>query len=147
MPNSTVSAADEGRQGALAAYRAMWSDFVTAGRTSDWQSPELARHATGIALQKLTRGLYTDHQNGAVTRGEPALQPSVSSVEPAANPTKIVITDCGDTSNFLKYNKDTGLPVDDVPGGRQLINAIVELQADSSWKVSDFGVHGVGSCD
>jgi hypothetical protein len=106
----------------------------------------LGRHATGVALQKMSRGLYADHQNGVVTRGEPVLNPSVSSAEPAANPTKIGITDCGDSTNFLKYNAQTGQPVDDEPGGRQLINATVELQSDHSWKVSDFGVREVGSC-
>jgi hypothetical protein len=124
----------------------MWQDFVAAGTSSDWQSPELARHATGIALQKLSRGLYADHQNGVVTRGEPVLDPSVSSVEPATNPTRVAVTDCGDSTNFLKYDAETGQPVDNEPGGRQLINATVELQSDGSWKVSDFGIHEVGSC-
>ena len=146
VPTSTVSVADRARQDALAAYRAMWRDFVAAGRTSDWQSPDLGRHATGIALQKLTQGLYADHQNGVVTRGEPVLDPSVSSVEPATNPSKVAVTDCGDSTNFLKYNAETGQPVDDEPGGRQLINATLQLQTDGSWKVSDFGVHEVGSC-
>jgi hypothetical protein len=144
--SSPVLGVDRAKQDALAAYRAMWQDFVTAGRTSDWQSSELGRHATGIALQTMSRGLYADHQNGVVTKGEPVLQPEVSSVEPATDPTKIVVTDCGDSTNFLKYDRETGLPVDDEPGGRQLINAVVELQSDGSWKVSDFGVHGVGSC-
>ncbi len=143
---STVAAADKAEQDALAAYRAMWQDFVAAGRTSDWQSPDLGRHATGIALQNMSRGLYTDHQNGVVTGGEPILNPAVSSAEPAINPTKVKVTDCGDSTNFLKYDAKTGQPTDDEPGGRQLINATVELQSDHSWKVSDFGVHEVGSC-
>lgn len=144
--SSPVLGVDKAKQDALAAYQAMWQDFVAAGSTSDWQSPELGRHATGIALQNMSRGLYADHQNGVVTKGAPVLQPEVSSVEPATDPTKVVITDCGDSTNFLKYSKGTGQRVDDEPGGRQLINAIVELQSDGSWKVSDYGVHEVGSC-
>lgn len=143
---STVAAADKAKQSALVAYQAMWQDFVAAGRTSDWRSSELGRHATGVALQKMSRGLYADHQNGVVTRGEPVLDPSVSSAEPATEPTKVVVTDCGDSTNFLKYDAKTGQPVDDEPGGRQVINATVELQSDGSWKVSDFGIHEVGSC-
>jgi hypothetical protein len=124
----------------------MWQDFVVAGRTSDWQSPALGNHATGVALQIMSRGLYSDHYKGLVTKGEPILNPSVSSVEPADAPTKIVVTDCGDSTNWLKYRKDTGEPADDEAGGRRLINAIVEKQSDGSWKVSDYGVHEVGSC-
>jgi hypothetical protein len=145
-PDSTVYAVDKAKREALTAYRAMWQDFIAAGTTSDWQSSRLAQHATGTALQNLSRGLYADHQNGVVTRGEPILQPAVSSVEPATDPKKVVITDCGDSTNFLKYDKETGRPADNEQGGRQLINAIVELQSDGSWKVSDYGVHEVGSC-
>jgi hypothetical protein len=134
------------QQEALAAYQGMWQDFVVAGRTSDWQSPSLGDHATGVALQKLSRGLYADHYKGVVTNGEPVLGPSVISTEPADAPTKVGITDCGDSTNWLKYRKKSGELVDDQPGGRQLINAVVEQQSDGSWKVSDFGVHEVGSC-
>lgn len=144
--SSANSPVDQAKQDALAAYRGMWQDFVVAGRTSDWQSPALGNHATGVALQIMSRGLYSDHYKGLVTKGEPILNPSVSSAEPADAPTKIVVTDCGDSTNWLKYRKDTGEPADDEAGGRRLINAIVEKQSDGSWKVSDYGVHEEGSC-
>jgi hypothetical protein len=127
---SAMSVADKAKKDALEAYLGMWQDFVGAGRTSDWQSPALGNHATGVALQNLSRGL----------------NPSVSSAEPADVPAKIVVTDCGDSTNWLKYQKDTGEPAGDEAGGRRLINAIVEKQSDGSWKVSDYGVHEVGSC-
>ena len=146
-PSSAASAADDAQGKAIAAYEQMWGDFAAAGTTSDWQSPRLRQHATGIALDKLSRSLYGDHYKGLVTKGEPVLHPSVSTVEPAGgDPRKIVITDCGDSSNALKYRADNGQLADDKPGGRHLINAVVEKQADGSWKVSDFGVHEVGSC-
>lgn len=146
-PSSTASAADVARGKAIAAYEQMWGDFAAAGTTSDWQSSRLRQHATGIALDKLSRSLYGDHYRGLVTKGEPVLHPSVSTVEPeGGDPKKIVITDCGDSSNALKYRADNGQLADDKPGGRHLINAVVEQQADGSWKVSDFGVHEVGSC-
>lgn len=144
-PTTTLSVVDKAKQAALAAYRGMWQDFVAAGRTSDWQSAALGRYATGIALTNLSRGLYADHYNGLVTRGEPVLSPSVSSVDPPDNPAKIIMTDCGDSTHWLKYRADNG-QLADTPGGRRLINAIVEKQSDGSWKVSDFGVHDVGTC-
>src|ERR1044072_1993244 len=55
-----ISSAEQAKQDALAAYLGMWQDFVVAGRTSDWQSPTLGDHATGLALQSLSRGLYSD---------------------------------------------------------------------------------------
>ena len=59
---------------------------------------------------------------------------------------RIGITDCGDSTNWLKYRKDNGMLADDVPGGRRLIKATVEKQSDGTWKVSDYGVHEIGSC-
>jgi hypothetical protein len=146
-PSTTaLSVVDKAKQDALASYRGMWQDFVAAGTTSDWQSPKLGRYATGIALTNMSRALYADHYNGLVTKGEPTYEPAVSSVDPADNPNKIVITDCSDDSRWLKYKASTGQPANDTPGGRHLINAIVLKQADGSWKVSEYGVHEVGTC-
>lgn len=138
--------ADRASREALAAYRGMWQDFVEAGVTSDWQSAALGRHATGIALTNLSRGLYADSYNGLVTRGEPVLDPRVSSVEPVDNPTTVRVADCGDSSNWLKYRADTGALASDGPGGRSMITAAVERQSDGSWKVSDYAVRDPGSC-
>jgi hypothetical protein len=147
MSSTTMaSAADRARTNALAAYRGMWADFVAAGHTSDWQSSKLGQHATGVALTNMSRGLYADHYNGLVTMGEPVLNPSVSSAEPTSAPTKVVISDCGDSTHWLKHRADNGQLADKEAGGRQAINAIVEKQSDGSWKVSDFGVHDVGTC-
>ncbi|WP_424187627.1 hypothetical protein ACOBQX_07470 [Actinokineospora sp. G85] len=124
----------------------MWEDFVDAGATSDWQSPKLGDHATGIALTTLTRSLYADRYNGLVTKGRPILNPTVTSSDPADNPVKIIVSDCGESTNWLKYRADNGQLSDNESGGRRAINAIVEKQSDGSWKVSDFGVHDVGTC-
>lgn len=143
---SPVSVVDKAKQEALAAYRGMWQDFVAAGITSDWRSPTLGQYATGVALTNLSRGLYADHYNGLVTKGEPVLDPSVLSVDPPQDPTTVVVTDCGDSTRWLKYRANNGHLADDKPGGRSLINAIVDKQPDGSWKVSDYGVHEIGTC-
>lgn len=143
---TTTSPAEKAKRAALSAYRGMWQDFAAAGTTSDWQSSSLGQHATGIALNKMSRSLYADHVNGLVTKGKPILNPHVSSVDSLGKPRKIIVTDCGDSTHWLKYHAENGKPADSKPGGRQLINAVVEKQADGSWKVSDYGVHGVGTC-
>jgi hypothetical protein len=141
-----VSPEETAQQQALAAYRGMVADFVAAGRTSDWQSPHLAEHATGIALTNLTRALYADRLNRVVTRGEPGLNPNIASADPSGNPTTVILADCTDSTRFLKYHADNGQPADDGPGGHQLMKTTVQKQSDGSWKVSDFGIQGVGSC-
>jgi hypothetical protein len=124
----------------------MWEGFADAATTSDWQSPKLAEYATGAALSTMSRGLFADHRDGLVSRGRPILNPVVSSAEPADAPSRIMISDCGDSANWTKHHADGGERVEGDRGGRRRINAIVDKQADGSWKVSDFGVQGVGSC-
>lgn len=146
---STGVAPSSGRTGAevdavLAAYRGMWEAMASAGRTSDWRSPELARYARDAALQKITQSLYGDSQNGLVTQGEPRLSPQVTDLVPDGAPTEARVLDCGDDSGWVKYRAD-GARADDVTGGRRRITAIVGLGADG-WKVADFAIQAVGTC-
>ncbi|XVS62070.1 hypothetical protein ACQPYE_27885 [Actinosynnema sp. CA-299493] len=146
---STVAATnpvDEARAQGVQTYRQMWTAYATAGATADWQSPELARYATGGALSTLTRGLFGYRDLKIVTRGQPVLNPVVSSVEPPDLPAKVIVSDCGDSTTWTKHYADSGALADGEPGGRRHINAVVEKQVDGSWKVSDFGVHEVGTC-
>lgn len=143
---SQTSPADAARQGAITAYLGMWEDMATAGETSNWQDPRLGLHATATALTNITRGLYADKANGLVSKGRPKNSPQASSMEPLSAPTKVIIEDCGDSTAWLHYRADTGKPADDSPGGRRQINAVVEKQSDGFWRVTDFGVHEVGTC-
>lgn len=142
--SSTASAAELARDAATDAYRGIWRAMANAGETSDWRSPELAKYATGDALGVINRSLYTDHLNGVVTKGAPKLSPQVSGMTPENHPTTITISDCGDSSHWLKY-KD-GRPLNDEPGGRRAITAEVKKQPDGSWKVTRFAVEAVGTC-
>lgn len=141
---SPVSPAASARQQATAAYTGMWQQMAKAGATADWQSPELAKYAAGDALGVINRSLYTDHLNGVVSKGEPTNNPKVSKMDPADNPTTVMISDCSDSSNWLKY-KD-GQLLNDTPGGRRSITAEVKKQQDGTWRVTRFAVEGVGSC-
>ncbi|MFD5089848.1 hypothetical protein ACFWMR_04565 [Amycolatopsis thailandensis] len=146
-PSATPASPSEiAKQKAATAYLGMWSDMAEAATTSDWQSPKLAQNATGEALQTISRSLYADHYNGLVTKGQPVNYPKPSSVEPLDNPTSVTITDCGDSTNWLKYRAENGQPANDGPSGRRQIEALVKKAVDGSWKVTTFAVHEVGSC-
>jgi hypothetical protein len=146
-PTTTAaSPADIAQQKATAAYLGMWEDVAALAITSDWQSPRLAEHATGDALSVLSRQMYADHYNGLVTKGEPVHNPVVQSVEPQDAPKTVMIGDCSDASNWLKYRADNGQLADNEPGGKHLINAEVKLAVDGSWRVTRFAVEGTGSC-
>jgi hypothetical protein len=123
----------------------MWQQMAKADETADWQSPVLAKYATGDALGVINRSLYTDHLNGVVSKGAPTLNPHVTTVDPANDPTTVMISDCGDSTKWLKYKTD-GSPANDSPGGRRSITAEVKRQTDGSWRVTRFAVEGLGSC-
>ena len=129
---------------ALATYRAMWADMVTAGRTADYESPLLAKHAASQALQLLVSGLYEAHKKNVVIKGEPALNPRVTALTPADNPAAATIADCFDDSHWLNY-KPNGQLQDDVPGGKHNTTATVG-NLDGTWKVTRLQVQGVGTC-
>lgn len=141
----SVSTAAAARTAAAAAYVSMWRDMAKAGETADWQSPLLSQHATGDALSVMSRGMYADHLNGLVTKGAPEDHPTVTSASPSVNPTTVVISDCGDSTHWLKYRKDNGKLADN-GGGRRSITAEVRKQPDGTWKVAQFAVEGLGSC-
>jgi hypothetical protein len=143
---TTASPASAARQRAVEAYLGMWRDVAAVATTSDWQSPRLAAHATGDALQVLSRQLYADHYNGLVSKGTPTNTPVAQSVDSQYEPTTVVIRDCSDASHWLKYRADTGQPADNEPGGKHLINAEVKLAVDGSWRVTRFAVESTGSC-
>jgi hypothetical protein len=142
----TTSVMDIAKSEATEAYESMWRDMEVAATTSDWRSPRLAQHATADALPALTRSLQMDNQNGVVTKGELKNDPRVTEVDPPTRPTTVMIYDCSDTTNWLKYRVSDDQLVDDVPGGRQAITAEVQKQADGLWRVTRFAVEGVGSC-
>jgi hypothetical protein len=131
---------------AVEVYVGMWQTMAVAARTSDWQSERLSAFATGYALTTISQGLYADHQNGLITLGAPKNHPAVTSWEPAEDPTTVTITDCGDSTNWLKYHADTRQPANDGPAGRRAISAVVTKQTGGRWLVSDFAVQEVGTC-
>ncbi|OXM59543.1 hypothetical protein CF165_47120 [Amycolatopsis vastitatis] len=143
---TTASPAGTARQQAVEAYLGMWRDVAAVATTSDWQSPRLAAHATGDALQVLSRQLYADRYNGLVSKGTPTNAPVAQSVDSPYEPKTVVIRDCSDATHWLKYRADTGQPADSESGGKHLINAEVKLAVDGSWRVTRFAVEGTGSC-
>ena len=146
VPPTTSSEADTAKQQAITAYLDMWTDVAAVAETSDWQSSRLGQHATGDALLTLSRAMYADHYNGLITKGRPVDHPQVTSMDPPAAPTTVMISDCGDSTNWLKYRADNGKLADDVPGGHRTITAEVQRSADGTWKVTQFAVQALGTC-
>jgi hypothetical protein len=140
-----ASPSDVASSAAVAAWRGMWQDMTAAAKTSDAQSPLLGRHAAGRALQQLMRMLATDRKAGVVTRGQLLLTPRVTKITLDQRPPMVLIADCGDDTNWLKYKQGTDQLQNDVPGGRHAMGGTV-LQVNGEWKVAGFHAQRVGTC-
>ena len=122
----------------------MWTDLVTAAETSDFQSPLLAHHATGEALTLLVQGLARDQLHDIVTRGVTRHHPTVTSLSPATDPTRAVVTDCFDDTRWVEYTTD-GKRAKNNPGGRRATTADL-VKVDGTWKVSQLTIGATGTC-
>lgn len=140
----SLSPAQAAERDALAAYRGMWEDWVALAASGDYQDPRLADHTSGEALETIYEAVYLDQGGGRRARGEPVLAPVVTSAEPAEDPTRVVVEDCVDDSDWLTYLPD-GRLADDEPGGRRRTEALVVSGGDG-WKVDKFVVQTVGTC-
>lgn len=118
--------------------------MVIASRTSDYQSSLLPQHATGDALSLLIQGLAANQANHIVTKGNPHLNPQVTSLSPSGAPTQATVTDCFSDSHWLDYKESGGL-VDNTPGGLHATSALV-VEVSGTWKVSQLAIQKLGTC-
>ncbi|MGW9205681.1 hypothetical protein ACWGR4_01655 [Embleya sp. NPDC055664] len=132
---------DQSGQAAVAAYRGMWDAVVRAKATSDAQSPELRRFASGQALQYFVLTTQDDREHGLVAKGDVKISPRVIST----SPTRVSITDCVDASAWLRHRVVDGQLKDDTPGGHHKGEASVVL-TDGRWLVEQLTLGGVGTC-
>ena len=120
--------------------------MTAAAETADYKNPRLASHMKGQALTLWTQNLADQQAKGLVTRGTLLRNPHVTRAEPAAEPTRVEVSDCLDDSSWLKYKRDGGALADDIPGGRHTSAAAIVRQPDGSWLVEQQLIGVVGSC-
>jgi hypothetical protein len=143
-PTPSLNPTEAARRDALATYRAMWDDWVTAAATSDYESTLLARHAADSALSVIYRAVYFNARNHVVVKGRPILHPAVTATDSPVGPLRITIIDCVDTTHWLNYKPDGSLQ-DNVPGGFRRVQALL-LKTGDSWKVDQLVVARKGAC-
>ncbi|MFC8849932.1 MULTISPECIES: hypothetical protein [unclassified Micromonospora] len=122
----------------------MWDAFVEAGAVSDPDAPDLRKYASDQALKLIVNSLYTNRQQGKVTKGALTLSPKITGVKPDTTPTEAGVLDCVDSTNWLEYKVSGGL-WDDKPGGKHRTTATVKV-SDGAWKVSSFVLEESGTC-
>ncbi|GIE93887.1 hypothetical protein [Paractinoplanes rishiriensis] len=143
-PSASLPLSVAAERDALVAYRGMWSAFVEAGKTSDPDAPDLRRYASDNALKLIVSSLFTDRDQGKVTKGPLHIDPKTTESKPPDAPTEVKILDCVDSTNWLEYKK-SGELWDKESGSKHRTTATVRL-TDGVWKVSSFVLEGAATC-
>jgi hypothetical protein len=123
----------------LAAYRAFWADVVAAGKTADWQSPRLARHATGKVLARVRGQFRALDSQGFVALGSIKVSPRV--IRLAGE--KATVQDCVDTSRFRRYDPKNKRWLDQLGGQPDGQRSTLTLDGQGNWKVAESVVAGI----
>ncbi len=130
--------------GAVAAYRGMWKAVVAASAVPDPDAPDLRRYASDDALKLIVGNLVIDRDQGKVVKGDVVLNPTVTALQPADQPTQATVTDCVDATNWLVHKK-SGELWNNERGAKHHNTATVKL-IDGVWKVSSFTLEKGGTC-
>jgi len=132
-------------QAAVTAYMNLLNAFVAASNAGTDDTTDLARYATGSALEVLANGLADNKAKGEHTQGTPGIdQPRVTEIAPASAPTSVAVTGCVDDTNWQTYNS-SGQVGNSGPSGRRGTSAKIEKR-EGAWKVTSLAIRGVGTC-
>jgi hypothetical protein len=135
---ATTATTEDQEAAVLAAYRAFWADVVAAGKTADWQSPRLARHATGKVLARVRGQFRALDSQGFVALGTIKVSPRI--VRLAGK--KATVQDCVDTSRFRRYDPKNKRWLDQLGGQPDGQRSTLTLDGQGNWKVAESVVAG-----
>jgi hypothetical protein len=123
----------------LADYQAFWDAVVAVGKTADWQSPLLAKHATGAALRQLQAQFRAVKAHGWIAKGTVKVSPTVTSISRST----ATIQDCVDATGFGRYDPKARRWIDQ-PSGQPDAERVRLVLIQGTWKVAETVV--VGEC-
>ncbi|MFU8850979.1 hypothetical protein ACNAW0_08350 [Micromonospora sp. SL1-18] len=142
------STADEqaATKAALAAYSGYLAASQTASARSDPGHPELARFLADPLLTRVRVAIRTAKEHGAMRTGTLVSEPTVVSVDLAADPPTVEIQDCLDATGYrLVYAKDHRV-VPGTGGGRYLATATATRYPDGRWLINVGAAHQDQPC-
>jgi hypothetical protein len=142
------SDADEqnARKAALAAYSGYLDASRAASARSDPRHPALARFLADPLLTRVRLAIREAKEHGAMRTGTLISDPTVTSVDLAADPPTVDIQDCLDSTGYrLVYARDHRV-VPGSGGGRYLATATATRYPDGRWLISSGAAHQDQPC-
>jgi hypothetical protein len=114
---AVIAARDE----VLNRYRGYNTAYVEAQQAADAQNEELLSYLESPLKQRVIAFLTQTKQHGAVYRGTPQSNPSISKIDLKAKTPTAVVSDCYDATKFLLYYTKNNQPVPIKSGPRRYI--------------------------
>ncbi|MFI2648570.1 hypothetical protein [Micromonospora fulviviridis] len=131
---------------ALAAYSGYLDASRAASSRSDPGHPALARFVADPLLTRVRVAIREAKEHGAMRTGRLVSDPTVVSVDLAADPPTVEIQDCLDATSYrLVYAKDRRV-VPGTRGGRYLATATATRYPDGRWLISAGAGHQDQPC-
>ncbi|MET8906249.1 hypothetical protein [Micromonospora sp. NPDC004551] len=131
---------------ALAAYSGYLDASRAASARSDPGHPALARFVADPLLTRVRVAIRDAKEHGAMRTGTLVSDPTVVSVDLAADPPTVEIQDCLDATGYrLVYAKDRRV-VPGTRGGRYLATATATRYPDGRWLISAGAGHQDQPC-
>ncbi|MCI4063656.1 hypothetical protein MRQ36_14100 [Micromonospora sp. R77] len=145
---SAHSDADQQAAGkaALTAYSGYLDASREASARSDPRHPALARFLADPLLTRVRLAIRDAKEHGAMRTGKLVSDPTVTSVDLAADPPTVEIQDCLDATGYrLVYARDHRV-VPGTGGGRYLATATATRYPDGRWLISTGAAHEDQPC-
>lgn len=130
----------------LSVYRAFWDAQLRVYTTGTMKDSGIEKVGADKAYTKIqaTRDYYVS--NSLLVKGAPVLSPSVTTLDTAAAPPSATITDCLDTTNYTKVDKESGEPVQTVDSNRRHVATYSALKIGGVWQIRDFDISRDRTC-
>ncbi|MGS2613898.1 hypothetical protein ACVCAH_05095 [Micromonospora sp. LZ34] len=131
---------------ALAAYSGYLDASRTASRRSDPHYPGLSRFLADPLLTRVRVAIREAKEHGAMRTGTLRSQPTVTSINLAAEPATVEIQDCLDATGYRLVYAPTNKVVPRTGGGRHLATATATRYPDGRWLISAGAGHQDQPC-
>ncbi|MFI5489391.1 hypothetical protein [Micromonospora echinaurantiaca] len=131
---------------ALAAYSGYLDASRAASRRSDPHHPELSRFLADPLLTRVRVAIREAKEHGAMRTGTLRSDPTVTSVDLAADPPTVEIQDCLDATGYRLVYARTNRVVPGTGGTRHLATATATRYPDGRWLISAGAGHQDQPC-
>ncbi|MFE0462791.1 hypothetical protein ACFW1A_26410 [Kitasatospora sp. NPDC058965] len=130
----------------LRTYQDWWTAQVKAYSGEDPNGAQVRVYSNGVALGNVLAGLAGLRDAKLVMTGQPAISPSVTSVNLNASPQSAVIEDCVDVTGWHQTDPATGSLKDGAQHlTRYRAKAVLRINA-GMWKVFEFNREAGRTC-